>query len=1352
MKLKAVILIALQVLTFDLCAYNLRQISNNEGLSNSAILSICQDSERFMWFGSCDGLNMYDGLHVRVYKPASDNSTSLSGNLIEGIMEAENNILWIATNHGFNRLDKKKQLIEYHKQFQGKYHWAKTVGNEVFAIHEDNFIDYYDKEQKAFIPLSFHGVSNNKISKFFIDENNVIWILPDDGRIVQAQIHFTNERIPQIEKPLIWEHNTALLHVFKEKERVYFIDQQYFLFEYNVLSGKKSLIMNLRQEIQDNGIVSTIIRDNDDYLVAFQTNGLIRLKNTPESEIKYRTERIAVYCGVFALYKDEAQDIIWIGTDGQGVYMYSRDSFSISSITFPDLPFHIQKPVRTLLIDKFNTLWMGTKGDGILAIDDFRPNDDLRTRKISHYTTSNSLLTNNTVYAFSKSVRNLIWIGGDGPGLNYYSFKEKKIKKLLSKSEENIVYVHSICEVNDSVLWLATVGSGILKIVVSGSDDNPVIESVERRVFIKDELSYNYFFSACRENDSILWFGNRGYGIQRLNLQTGLFRQVAFDKKDVATINDILSLHKDNKGNLWFGTSFGITQLIQYGQDTVIYENYNEIEGLPNNTIHGILEDDRGYLWLSTNNGIVQFDSETKNFRIYNHGNGLKVIEFSDGAYYRDEQTSNLLFGGTNGFICIAKDVFNEKKFIPSIYFNGLKIYENACNLTDFMRKKKSGEYLELKYEQNFFSISFVALDYINGQNCKYIYTLENFNDKWIENHLSNVVTFTKVPPGEYILHVKCENGIAAFPDNNVYSLKIVILPPWYLSSWAYLLYVLLSLIVCFFIWLWARLQYRSRREVMIAKMNERQKEEIYESKLRFFTNITHELCTPLTLIYGPCTRIASYPGADTFVKKYASLILKNTERLNALIQELIEFRRIETGHKSCLIEKLAVSEAAKNIADSFTEWSETKNIDYQINIAENMYWNSDKGCFTKILTNLLSNAFKYTPDKGKIEVDIRIGPDGLQMLVGNSGKGIKEEDIPFVFDRYTVLENFEKQTKKGISSRNGLGLAVCHNLVQLLNGKIDVRSIPGVLTEFKVVLPPLEAQVSEIREIHPEDMPVIPKADNEIPAVQTEDYKYIQSRSTILVIDDDPEMLWFVSEIFKDHYNVVPVENPLHIADILSQMQPRLIISDIMMPQIDGISLMKQVKADKQTAHIPFILLSARNTQEEQVEGIEAGAELYITKPFNVDYLRSVVDRLLRRQDDLKDYYNSTISSFEFMNGKYIHKEEKVFIENLTAIIDKNLTNPEFTTKELATQLGISLRHFYRRLKKITDYSPNDLIREYKLYVAEKLLITTRLSIDEIMDKTGFINRGSFYRGFSQKFGMSPGNYRKMKGDRTKN
>ena len=1332
-------------MTFSLSAYNLRQISSKDGLSNSAILSICQDSERFMWFGSVDGLNVYNGVDIHIFKPEVNISSSLSGNLIEEVREEENGIIWINTNHGLNRYNKKTKEIECFEEFEGKYFWAKTSTNDVFTIHEDNVIDYYDKSNKKFISIDYPGIIKSEIQRIFIDRENILWIVTNNGFISNLRISF-KEGQPQLTSEGHFSHTSQIRYAFEDNGRIYFIDSNYYLFETDGIKGRKSFIMKLQTEIEKRGIVSSIIKDYDDFLVAFQTNGLIRLKHTPDNELKYIIEPIDILCGIFSLLKDDVQDILWIGTDGHGVYMYTRDSFSIRSTTFDHLQNSIQKPVRALFLDKSRNLWIGTKDDGILLIENYDKGNELNVKEINHITTSNSVLTNNSIYAFGTSNRNLIWIGGDGPCLNFYSFRDKKIKRLVSHSEEPILYIHSICEVNDSTLWLASVGAGIFKVNIGGSADEPYIKSVKRFTFIKDEMPYNYFFSACRENDSILWFGNRGYGLKRLNLKTETFNEVKFSDKDIRTINDILSIYKDSKGNIWVGTSFGVLKLLEYDTVTqnVIYENYNEFEGLPNNTIHGILEDESGFLWLSTNGGVVRFDTEAKKFQVYNHKSGLNVFEFSDGAYLHDYKSGNLFFGGTNGFITISPDIHDKKEFVPKIYFTGLKIYENEYNLYDFMKTGKGKDFFELNYNQNFFSISFVAPDYLNGQNCKYYYHMENFNNMWIDNGRSNVVNFTNISPGEYILHVKCNNGDTV---SDVYSLRIVILPPWYLSSWAYIAYVVLFLLLIYIFFQLIRLRYKRKRESIIEKMNQQQKEEIYESKLRFFTNITHEFSTPLTLIYGPCDRIISYEKSDDFVKKYAQLIMKNTKRLNSLIQELIEFRRIETGHKSCVIENINVTNLACTISESFVELSESKNITYEVNIEENINWNTDENCLITILTNLLSNAFKYTPDEGKIILNITIHNQKLDILVTNTGKGIKEKDIPFIFDRYSVLEHFEKQTQTGTFSRNGLGLAICHSMVKLLDGEIKVRSFLDNFTEFNVKLPFGMVSENVTSDFNKNQQFVTSSylSDNK-PVVEIENETPVKSKFTIFVIDDDPEMLWFISDILKKQYNIISFEKANPVFDALETIQPHLIVSDIMMPDIDGISLMKRIKSDRRTAHIPMILLSAKNTPEEQTEGISAGAEAYIVKPFNVEYLLSVVEHSLKRQKDLKDYYQSAISAYEFMDKKFIHKDHKNLFERIIYVIDKNLTNPNFTTKELASELGLSSRHLYRKMEDITDQTPADLIKAYRLTVVEKLLITSRYSVDEIMYKAGFNNRGSFYKIFLQKFGTTPKKYRELK------
>jgi len=1332
-------------LTISLHAYNLRQLSSREGLSNSAILSICRDSEGFLWFGSVDGLNVYNGVDIHIFKPGVNTPGSPSGNLIEEVKEGEDGIIWINTNHGLNRYNKKTKEIECFDEFEGKYFWAKTSANEVFTIHKDDAIDYYDKSNKRFTAISFPGIIKNDIQRIFIDRNNILWIATNKGIIQNVKISFYKGK-PIVAPAGNFNFHSPVRYAFEDNGRIYFIDFNNFLYETDQVNGKKIFIINLKKEIEKRGIVSSIIKDNDDYLVAFQTNGLIRLRSTPENEQKYQIEPIDIFCGVFSLYKDDAQDILWIGTDGQGVYMYTRDLYSIRATTFEHLQFSIEKPVRALFLDKDRNLWIGTKDDGILMIENYDNGSELKTKKINAITTSNSALINNSVYAFGKSNRNLLWIGSDGPGLNYYSFRDKKVKRIASRSAEPVIYVHSICEVNDSTLWLASVGAGIFKIILGGSEDEPFIKSIKRFTFIKDEMPYNYFFTACQENDSTLWFGNRGYGLRRLNLNSETFDDIQFHQQNIRTVNDILSIYKDSKGNMWAGTSYGVLKLLGYNAATheVSYENYNEIEGLPNNTIHGILEDDSGFLWLSTNSGLVQFDAITKKFRVHSYQSGLSVFEFSDGASLKDDKTDALFFGGINGFISISPDIYAKKDFVPKIYFTGLRIYEEEVNLNDFMKPEKGGEYLELKHDQNFFSISFIALDYLNGRNCEYYYNLENLSDKWIDNGRSNVVNLTNVSPGEYVLHVKCNNGNKI---SDVYSLRITVRPPWYQTNWAYAAYILLLLLSAYILVRLSQRSYRRKRESMIEKMNQEQKEEIYESKLRFFTNITHEFSTPLTLIYGPCDRIISYEKSDSFVKTCAQLIMKNAQRLNALIQDLIEFRRIETGHKSCVIEPLDISESARAIADSFTDLSESKQIDYEIDIDGAIRWNTDESGFTTILTNLLSNAFKYTPNEGRILLKIDTADDRLKISVINTGKGIKEKDIPFIFDRYSVLENYEKQTQKGIFSRNGLGLAICHNMVKLLGGEIEVRSIPGDFTEFIVLLPAgaiTENFKSEITERQPMVVSSNPFIDK--PVVEVENELPVKSKLTVFVVDDDREMLWFISDILKKQYNVVSLENAGSVPETLETVQPHLIVSDIMMPGIDGITLMKQLKADRRTAHIPFILISAKNTPEEQTEGIAAGAEAYIVKPFNVEYFLSVVERLLQRQHDLKDYYQSAISAFEFMDGRFIHKEYREFFERMILVIDKNLINTDFSTEQLASEMGLSVRHLYRRLKMITDQTPADLIKEYRLAIVEKLLISSHYSVDEIMYKAGFNNKGSFYRIFLQKFKTTPKKYRELK------
>jgi hypothetical protein len=440
----------------------------------------------------------------------------------------------------------------------------------------------------------------------------------------------------------------------------------------------------------------------------------------------------------------------------------------------------------------------------------------------------------------------------------------------------------------------------------------------------------------------------RGNGVIRFNSLTGNYKLITFDERRIAPMNDILCIHRDRNKTFWFGSSYGLIRFNINPDGSYEYKNYNENDGLPNNTIHGILENTDGDLWLSSNTGIILFDPVKETFKNYNQKTGLKIIEFSDNAYYKDEEQSTFYFGGVDGIVHITSEENQKKRYIPEIYFTKLRIFNQDYNIHDFEKKKKGESYIELNYKQNFFAISFISMDFINGENSWYAYKLENFNNVWMDTH-SNEAQFTNIPPGNYLLTVRYNDGTLA----NEKSIHIVILPPWYLSMTAYIIYFLLFAGSIILVSLYIKKKYERKKKKIARQLDMKYKEEMYEGKLRFFTNITHEFCTPLTLIYGPCERILTHNGSDSFIKKYAGIIKSNTERLNSLIQEVIDFRRMETGNKILHIKKLNISQLVLDIADSFNELSEQNQISFQTRIEPELVWNSDSACFINILNNL---------------------------------------------------------------------------------------------------------------------------------------------------------------------------------------------------------------------------------------------------------------------------------------------------------------------------------------------------------------------------------------------------------------
>lgn len=1321
-------------------AYSLRQFSNKNGLSNSAILSLYQDHQGVIWIGSCDGLNIFDGTNIHVYNPANPTKASLSGNLINDIMETEKEVLWIQTNYGLDRLDTKHQTSKSFTEFKDKNYMAKSRDNDLFIVKDDGYIYYYQPEKQLFQKLEVPQIAFGHVLSTIIDENNILWIFTSDNDTRSYQINKNKEGITLTPNNL-FKHPEQLLWAFAEEDLVYFIDKTYSLYEYDFGNQQQYFIADLKAEVETRGEVSSIIKQQNDYYIGFKSSGLIVLKYMSDQKIKYQMQDTEIHSGIFCLMKDKYQDIVWIGTDGQGVYMYFNDAFSITNTLLDTPVYQINNPVRTVYYDEEQTLWIGTKGGGILRIRNYSPETNAAA-SFDRISISNSTLTDNTVYCFAPGSANRLWIGTEN-GLNYYSYQNKQLKAFTVIADgKKVKYVHSINELNDTTLWVSTVGEGIVKVILDKAGNSPSVKSATRIVLDDGRMASNYFFTSFQENDSILWFGNRGYGAYRLNIETEQLTPYRFDNVvNSQTANDIFAIYKNEKG-YWLGTSSG---LLHFNED---YSHYHDRADLfSNNTVHGILEDQQNNLWISTNQGLVRFNPKTNTGQTYDRENGLEVTEFSDGAFYKDLRTETLFFGGTNGFVTVKPNAYIMADYMPQINLKGLSIFGKEYNIHDFLHDKKGKKILQLDYSQNFFCIDFMAIDYINGNNYSYSYKLDEVSSQWIESGTSASAIFSNLAPGQYTLLVKYKNNMNG-KECEPQKLLIQITPPWYLSNWAYILYFILIALFCILAVYRIVHQYRRKQHRMIEKLNREKKEEVYESKLRFFTNITHEFCTPLTLIYGPCEKILAYPQSDSYIRKYGKMIQQNTEKLNGLILELLEFRRLETGHKVLSIQRLSVSDKLRNIAESFCELAENKNLNYRLDIEPDIEWNTDISCFSKIVNNLISNAFKYTPEEGNITIGLKVENQLLTLNISNSGKGIAKENLAKIFDRYKILDSFEMNGK---NSRNGLGLAICKNMVTLLNGEINVSSIQNEITTFTVTLPELSptAQEAETPQKVYETGPL--NTNTEPMELEQTAVNFDTSKHTVMIIDDDPSMLWFVSEIFVDKYNVLSFNNAAEALASLELKQPDLIISDVMMPEIDGLSFAQKIKQNKLWSHIPLILLSALHHEDDQVKGIEAGAEVYVTKPFNVKYLEKVVYRLIKRESDLKEYYSSIFSSFKVENGNCIHKEDQEFLDKVIETIEKNITNPDLSVELLSSDLGYSTRQFYRKLKPITDKSPADIIKEYRLTMAERLLLTKNYTIEEIMDKTGFNNRGTFYKLFSQRFGMPPRQYREQQKDSVK-
>ena len=514
-----IFLFFLNLLIHNAYAYNLKQVADKEYMSNSSITSLCQDERGLMWIGTCDGLNIYDGQEIEEFK-TRDKEDYLSGNLIDNIVYTGDETYWIQTYYGLNRLDRRTNTITHYNEFQKLFFMNKDNHGNLFIIQDSNCIYYYHKKEGVFKKINITGIPISDIVDFFIDGSNRMWVVMKGyNRCYDIQREDASGDITLLPQKTNLIYQTSLIYCFNDEQSLYYIDKGYNFYAFHIPTQKNEFIANLGKEIQERGKVSSIVHYHNSYFVGFLMDGILLLEKQKDAN-HYQVQPLPVNSGVFCLKKDRFQDVVWIGTDGQGVYLYSNPLYSIKSMVLSNYTEKIERPVRALYLDDDRTFWVGTKGNGILKIYDYEFDKNLSDCRAEVLTTSNSDLSSNAVYCFAQSHRNLLWIG-DEEGLNYYSYREKRIKNIpIRIGNEDFKYIHDIYETADSELWLASVGMGVVKARISGTADNPVIVDAQRYIINDGELGSNYFFTIYAENEANLLFGNKGYGVFRYNEMT----------------------------------------------------------------------------------------------------------------------------------------------------------------------------------------------------------------------------------------------------------------------------------------------------------------------------------------------------------------------------------------------------------------------------------------------------------------------------------------------------------------------------------------------------------------------------------------------------------------------------------------------------------------------------------------------------------------------------------------------------------------------------------------------------------------------------------------------------------------
>jgi signal transduction histidine kinase/ligand-binding sensor domain-containing protein/CheY-like chemotaxis protein/AraC-like DNA-binding protein len=1324
----------------------LRKISNESGLSNSAITKIYKDKNDFIWFGSWDGLNLYDGENIHVFKPRMNDSNSISNNVIRDITEDKYNNLWIVTENGINQYNRfQKNFTQYllddfkEPYVENKIKIALSNQNELWCLKYNKGIYKYNQVNKTFIKQT---ISNNNNYIFFnINKNNELITISDNGILYKYKKFHNWELLKKIDLNKYKNIDFLKSWYFRLKDQDYLFVKR---------KNKGIQIINLNNEQTSNinfNYIPTCIKriKNLNFRIGTEQNGIIDCELNEDFQVTNKFNNFEslskLNVKIWDIY--ESNQTVWVGTDGIGVFQYIENNNRFYNYS-KDKKILNHNIVRGIVKDKNQNTWVGTRGGGINVIN--------TNNKLNRIYNTNNGLTSNLILSLFKDREENIWVGIDDEGIEMYSSKQQKFfhfpKDFVNTPKIKFGNVYAICEDVYGDIWLGTSGYGLVRLKIKEQNNNYFL--AKHRLYNKESVSENKLYSnvvysIIEEKPNIIWIGTRGGGgLYRMNTFNNKFEIYRKGPKKNNSIisNDVLSLFKTADDILWVGTSDGLNR-INLKTKPYNYLAINEKNGLSNNTIHSILEDANKNIWVSTNNGLSKIDNRGNNARKFFKPDGLVNFEYTDGANWYDSENNLIYFGGINGVDYFNPSHINDSKLFPKLSITNFSISNQTEKINkEYIKAYKNFNKLELEYDQNFFEFQFTSLDYKNKNKCKYAYKLEGFDNNFNYTEVGEA-KFTNVPPGNYNLIIKNSNEDGIWNDSSEI-VHIKIHPPFWKTSLAYLIYALIFLFLMLATIYKLVKRVKVKHEKKLVLLEQIKSDEINQYKLQFFTNIAHEFRTPLTLIMAPASQLLRLTKNNKDLKPYVQYIHNNSIKLQQLIKELIEFRKIETGYMKLKTEFTDINLLIEMIVSSFDYYAKKNHIklDY-VNSNKQTVGYFDLKIIEKILTNIISNAIKYTPEHGQVSIAVTTKHNNLNVQVSDTGIGISNETKTKVFQRFFNHKESSLNYNR-IEESSGIGLSLTKSLAQLHKGEIIIESTMGEGSTFEFIVPFNKESYSpnEISNSKNRNSLLYEKIYKEFagsePISINDEEKIAESDKTILIVDDNQQVVDFVKNILYADYNIETANNGKEALNIINLKNINLVISDIIMPIMDGLELCKKLKEDIDTSHIPIILLTAKAELENRIEGIEFGADSYIPKPFDPKHLQTRIAKLLENRTKIAKSLQGT-SDINTDKLKHLGTRDTKLINSIKNYIIENIDNPELDSEQIATHFALSKTQVYRKIKGITNMAPHAYIKHLRLILAEKLLKENNLNVSEIIAEIGFNNRTYFYKSFKEKFHCSP-------------